>query len=106
MLLEESGGKVLQVLNQGVVRFRPVHGEIKAVFIPLSGTGKVPGISPVGNYEELQVFKQGVIAVKAFLAVTVYLVKGFTNRHAALFEFDLHQWQAVDQNRNIITVSV
>jgi hypothetical protein len=29
----------------------------------------------------------------------VYLVKGFTNRHAALFEFDLHQRQAVDQNR-------
>ena len=106
MLLEESGGKVLQVLNQSVIRLCPVHGEIKAVFIPLSGTGKVPGISPVGNHEELQVFKQGVIAVKAFLAVTVYLVKGFTNRHAALFEFDLHQWQAVDQNCDIIAVSV
>ena len=106
MLLEESGGKVLQVLNQSVIRLCPVHGEIKAVFIPLSGTGKVPGISPVGNHEELQVFKQGVIAVKAFLAVTVYLVKGFTNRHTAFFEFDLHQWKAVDQNGDVITVSV
>ena len=67
MLLEESGGKVLQVLNQSVIRFRPVHGEIKAIFIPFSGTGKVPGISPVGNHEELQVFKQEFSLLKLSL---------------------------------------
>ena len=106
MFLEEGGGKVLQVLNQSVIRFRPVHGEIKAVFIPFSGAGKIPGIGTVGYHKQLQVFEQGVIAVKAFLAVTVYLVKGFTNRHATLFEFDLHQRQAVYQNGDVITVSV
>ncbi|SAA85301.1 Uncharacterised protein [Klebsiella pneumoniae] len=106
MFLEERGRKVSQVFNQCIVRPRPVHGEIETVFIPLCGIGKVTGIRPVGNHEELQVFKQGVIAVKAFLAVTVYLVKGFTNRHATLFEFDLHQRKAVDQNGDVITVSV
>ena len=54
----------------------------------------------------MQVFKQGVVTVKAFLAVTVYLVKGFTDRHTALFQFDLNQWQTIDQDGDIVAIGM
>ncbi len=106
MLLEKRGGEVLQVFNQRVVGLRPVHGEIKTVFIPLRGIGKVTGIGAVGYHKQLQVFKQRVIAVKAFLAVTVNLVKSFTNRYTAFFQLDLYQRQAIDQNGDIVAIGM
>ena len=36
----------------------------------------------------------------------MYLVESLTNRHAALFQFDLHQRQAINQDSYVITVSV
>ncbi len=47
VFLEEGRREVFEVFNQGVIRPRPVHGEIEAVFIPLCGIGKVTGVRPV-----------------------------------------------------------
>src|SRR5699024_3629160 len=44
--------------------------------------------------------------VKTLFTVTMYLVESLTNRHAALFQFDLHQRQAINQDSYVITVSV
>ena len=85
VLLQEGGRKVLQVFDQAVIRLRPVHGEVKTVFVALGGVGKVAAVGAVRNHKQLQILEQRVGAVKALFAVAVYLVKGFTYRHAALF---------------------
>ena len=36
-----------------VICFRPIHGEVKAIFITLGGVGKVAGIGAVGNDKQL-----------------------------------------------------
>ena len=106
VLLEKGSREVLQVLDQAVVRLRPVHGEVEAVFIALGGVGKVTAVRAVGNHKQLQILEQGMQAVKALLAVAVHLVKGFTNCHSALLQFHLHQRQAVDQNGHVIAIGM
>ena len=34
------------------------------------------------------------------------MIKGLANRHAALFQLDLYQWQAIHQNSDIVTVGM
>ena len=58
VLLQEGRGEVFQVFNQGVVGLRPVHGEVKAVFVALRGVGKISRISAVRDHEQLQIFVQ------------------------------------------------
>ena len=53
LLLKERGREVLQIFNQAVVRLRPVHGEVVAVFVALRGVGKVAAVSAIGNHEHL-----------------------------------------------------
>ena len=45
-----------------------------------------------------------MLAIKALFTVAVYLVKGLTNRHAAFFQLNLYQWQAIDQHGHIVTI--
>ena len=90
VLLEEGGREILQVLDQRVVRLRPVHGEVEAVLVALGGVGKVTAVGAVGDHEQLQILVQRVGAVEALFAVTVNLVEGLTNSDAAFFKLNLH----------------
>ena len=54
----------------------------------------------------MQEFEKRVFAVEALFAIAVYLVEGVPNRHATLLEFHLNQWQAVDQDRDIVAVGM
>ena len=47
-----------------------------------------------------------MLAIKALFAVTVYLIKGFTNCHTAFFKLNMHQRQTIHQNGNVIAVGV
>ena len=102
--LQERGGEVFQILNRIIVRPCPIHREIEAVFVALGGVGEIARVRAVGNHEDLQEFEQRIFAVEALFAVTVHLIECFTHRHAALFQFDLHQRQAVYQHGNVIAV--
>src|SRR5690554_5731634 len=104
--LEESRGKVLQILDQPVIRLRPVHGEIEAVLVAFGGIGEVAGIGAVGNHEQLQVLEQRVVTVEALLAVAVHLVERLTDGHTTALELHLHQRQTVDQNGDVVTVGM
>ena len=106
LLLEEGGREVLQVQNPAVVRLRPVHGEVEAVFVALRGVGKVARVGAVGNHKQLQILEQRVRAVEALFAVAVHLIKRLADGHAALLQFHLHQRQAVDQNGHVVAVGV
>ena len=82
MFLQKGGGEILQILDGVIIRFRPIHGEIKAVFIALGGIGEIARIRAVGNHEDLQEFEERIVAVETLLAITVYLIKSLANRHA------------------------
>ena len=84
VFLKEGGREVLQVLDQAVVRLRPVHGEVVAVFVALRGVGKVTAVGAIGNHKQLQKLEERVRAVEALFAVAVHLVEGLANRHPAL----------------------
>ena len=105
-VLQEGGSKVLQVLDQFVVRLGPVHGEVEAVLVALGSVGEIAGIGTVGDHKNLQILVQRAIAVKAFFAVAMDLVESLTNGHATLFKLQLHQWQAVYQDGCIVAVGV
>ena len=104
--LKKRSGKVFEIFNQAVISLCPVHGEIKTVFVALGGVGKITAIRTVGNHKQLQILVQRMLAIKAFFAVTVYLIEGFTDRHAALLQLHLHQRQAIHQNRHVVAVGV
>ena len=36
----------------------------------------------------------------------MHLVEGFANRNTPFFKFHLYQWQAIDQNRHVVAISV
>ncbi|SAH07125.1 Uncharacterised protein [Enterobacter cloacae] len=36
----------------------------------------------------------------------MYLVKGFPNRHTTLLQFNLYQWQPIDQYRDVIAIGM
>ena len=106
VLLEKGCSKVLEVFQQAIISFRPVHGEVEAVFVALGGIGKITAIGAVGNHKKLQILEQGMFTVKTLFTVAVHLIKGFADRHAALFQFHLHQRQAIHQNSDIITIGM
>ena len=47
-----------------------------------------------------------MLTVKALFAVTVDLIKGFTDRYTTFFKLNLYQWQPVHQDRHIIAVGM
>ena len=106
MFLEEGGSEVFQIFDKTIVRLRPVHGEVKAVFIACGGIGKVARISAIGDHKQLQIFIQRMLTVKALFTVSVYLVERLTDSNTPLFHFALNQRQAVDPTRYIVTLSM
>ena len=62
-------------------------------------------MSAIGDHKDLDVFKETASRPKRFTIVTIYLVKSFFDLHAPALELDVHHRQAVDQDRDIITVS-
>ena len=106
ILGEKGYGEIFEVFDEAIVRGRPVHGEIEAVFIALDGIGEIARIGAIANDEDLQVFVKRASAIEALFAVAVDLVKGFADGDAALFELDLHQGQAIDEDGDIVAVGV
>ncbi len=53
VFLEKRGGKVFQVFDQAVIRLRPVHGEVEAVFVTRRGVGKITAIGAIGDHKQL-----------------------------------------------------
>lgn len=68
--------------------------------------GVVLGVDPVADHEELHELKQPLRGPVAVPLVAVHLVEGLFEFQPPAFEFDLHQRQAVDQDRDIVAVFV
>lgn len=106
VLLEEGWGEVGEVFEDGVIGFSPMHGEVEAVLIALGGVSEVAGIGAVGDDEDLEVFEEGGGGIEAFFGVSVDLVEGIADGCAAFFEFNLDEWEAVDEDGYVVAVFV
>ena len=106
VFLKKGSGKVFEIFDEAVIGFGPVHRKVEAISIALGGVGKVAGIGAVGNNEELQIFIERMFGIKAFFAVAMHLVKGFSNGDTTFFKLYLYEGQAVDQNGDIVAVGL
>lgn len=66
------------------------------------GVAVILGMRAVRDNEDLGILIESRSSPEAVTLVTVDLVKRFLDRHAPSLQFDLHQWESVDQNRHII----
>ena len=118
---KEGLGEVAQVDNGGVFGIGPIAGELKRLRLGLhlrlalvdgSHVGKTRRVAVVFRFgavaddEHLHIIVEAAACPKRFAFVAVDLVEGFLQRHAATFQFAMHQRQAVDENRHIIAVGL
>ena len=110
--------KIDKVRNNAVVPVRPKGGKFKAVarfplFVALrlffvmnvieTGTvGIVLRIRTVGDDKNLHILEQSAGSPKAVALVAFDLIERFPQFYPASFEFDMHERQTVDQNRNVV----
>ena len=70
------------------------------------GVGVVLGQRAVADHEQLHVLEQARAGPEAVALVAVDLVERLADVHAAALELDVHQRQAVDQDRHVVAVGV
>jgi len=116
---EEGPGETRQVGDDMVASVGPPAGEFEAVgallratccgtafhfmdVLEARGVAVVLGVRAVRDDEDLGVLIESRSGPEAVALVTVDLVERLLDRHAPSLQLDLHQRQAVDQNRHII----
>ena len=117
MLGEKRLCEVYQIGNDFVVPIRPEGGELKAVaglfgFVPslallfdvaaAGGVGIILRVGAVGDDENLDIFKQAACRPEAVTLVALDLVERLADGHAAAFQLDMYQRQAVDENGYVV----
>ena len=118
MLGEEGPGEVDQVRDRLVRRVRPPGGELEGVGVGGLGLALAPcglgdvvepggvrvvlGLGAVGDDEDLDVAEQASARPEGVALVAVDLVEGLADGHAAALELDVHQRQAVDEDRDVV----
>jgi hypothetical protein len=66
--------------------------------------GVVFGIHSIGNHKQLHKLKQSMIARKRMFSISLDLFECLSELQSSSFEFDMYQWQSIDQNRHIKTM--
>ena len=116
---EKSPGETRQVGDDMIAPVGPPAGEFETVgallrtagcgtafhfmdVLEARGVAVVLGVRAVRDNEDLGVLIESRSAPEAVALVTVDLVERLLDRHAPSLQLDLHQRQAVDQNRHII----
>ena len=101
--VQEGRGKGRQFADGLVVLSRPVKGLLKG--LPPS-VGVILRVDAVRNHEELHEVKESVAAPEGVFLVTLDLVEGLLHLQTAPLQLDLHQRQAVDQDRHVVAIFV
>ena len=116
---EKSPGETRQVGDDMVAPVGPPAGELETVgallrtagcgtafhfmdVLEARGVAVVLGVRAVRDDEDLGVLIESRSSPEAVALVTVDLVERLLDRHAPSLQLDLHQRQAIDQNRHII----
>ena len=117
MLGEKRLCEVYQIGNDFVVPIRPEGGELKAVaglfgFISslallfdvaaAGSVGIIFRVGAVGDDENLDIFKKAACCPEAVTLVALDLVERLADGHAAAFQLDMYQRQAVDEDGYVV----
>ena len=96
-LIKEKVGKLTEVVKRHVLRIRPVERKlITAVGI----VGEITGIHTIADDKELDIVEE---SVKRGLMIPLNLVICLFQLHTTFLQFNLHQWQTVDEDSHVIT---
>ena len=98
---KKHNGKILEIRHPNVVIVRPK--ECMGIHYVFVAVGKVFGVHTIGNHKKLNKMVKPLIRV---LSVSHNLIDSFFDVHATAFQLDLNKRQAVDKQRNIVTVGV
>ena len=120
MLREERASKIHEIRDEAVARIRPKRCELKTVarllarpaprrihLADMARTRRIRiilRIRPVRNDENLHILIQPRARPEAVALVAVDLVERLANLHAAPLQLQMHERQAVDENRHIVAV--
>ena len=96
-LVEEYGGKLLQVVKRHIGCVGPVERELIAT---IRVVGEIASVHAVGYDEQLDVIKQ---SVEGSLVIALYLIVRLLQLHAPTLQFYLNQRQTIDKYRHIVT---
>ena len=118
MLGEEGPGEVDQVRDRFVGGVGPPGSELEGVgvgglglalaarglgdVVEAGGVRVVLGLGAVGDDEDLDIAEQAGASPEGVTLVAVDLVEGLADGHAAALELDVHQWQAVDEDGDVV----
>ena len=58
----------------------------------------------VAHHKDLHILKQSVASPERFSAVAVYLIESLLDAHTSLLQFDVHQWQTIHEDADVVSV--
>ena len=99
-LVEEHGGKLLQVVERNVCSIRPVKSKLEAA---IRIVGEIASVHTIGYDKQLDVVKQ---TMERSFVIALYLVVCLFQFHTSALQFYLNQRQAIDKYRHIETASL
>ena len=120
MLREERAAEIHEVRDEAIARIRPKRCELKTVARLLARPAPrrihlsdmtctrririILRIRPVRNDENLHILIQSRTRPKTVALVAIDLIERLPNLHAAPLQLQMHERQAVDENRHIVAV--
>ena len=120
MLGKERASKIHEIGDEAVARIRPKRRELKTVARLLARPaprrihlanmtctrriGIILRIRPIRNDENLHILIQSRTRPKTIALVAIDLIERLANLHAAPLQLQMHERQAIDENRHIIAV--
>ena len=96
-LVEEEGGKLVQLVERNVGGIRPVERELESA---IRVVGEISGVHTIGDDKQLDIVEQ---AMKGCLVVALYLIVSLFQFYTPALQFYLNQRQAVDEYRHVVT---
>ena len=93
-LFQEMIGEVIKLGDFIVISICPEESLFEGLFAIV---GKVFAVNAIGDDEDLHVLKESTLCPEGMTMVAVDLVERLLHLHTPPLEFDLHQWQAVNE---------
>jgi len=122
MFGKEGGGEITEVGELFVLGIGPPGGELEGVglyfttelfglvglvlFGKTGGIGIVLGVGTIGDNEYLHIVEEGASHPEGLALVAVDLVEGLFDIDPTSFEFDMNEWQPIDEDGDVVAETV
>ena len=104
--MKKSLCKVFKIFYYSILCICPIHGKVETVLVTLYGIGKITAVRTVRYDKHLNILEKRITTVEALFGISVHLIECFADGDTASFQFNLYQWQTINQNCNVITIGL